>query len=199
MYWFGAVLSEQARSRGWELVQLDPPRRASRYLRHHDRLHSVRLDAFGLLQGAGTIWPFLLEWERRVVRPTTMAARLTPYRRYYASPRPTDDHGRPPAVLVAFDDELAATPFLRVAREALARERVHVPLWVTHRRALAQVGPLGPAWSPPPGGEPAAAFPGALPRGAAGRATRGAGGEARECLDGDELLVTLLAEGGEER
>ena len=199
VHWFTAVLAEQSRSRGWELAQLDPPRRAARYFWHHDRLHSVRPDAFGLLQAAGTTWPFFLEWERRAVRPTTMAARLAPYRRYYASPRPTDDHGRPPAVLIVFDDELATTPFLRTAREALARDRVSIPVWVTHRRALAQVGPLGPAWRPPLGGAPAAAFPGVLSREAAGRATRGTGGAARERVDGDEHLVTLLAEGGEER
>ncbi len=37
---------------------------------------------------------------RRAVRPVTIAARLGPYLRYYASRRPTDDHGAQPAVLV---------------------------------------------------------------------------------------------------
>ena len=185
--WFAAVLAAQAHSRGWDLIQLDPPRRAARYFRLHDRLHSVRPDAFGCLQGDQTTWPFFLEWERRAIRPTTMAARLAPYRRYYAAPRPTDDHGAPPAVLIVFEDDLAATRFLRVAREALAGDRVSVPLWVSHRRALAQVGPLGPAWRTPLGGEPTAAFAGALAC------------EAREGCDGDEDLAALLAEGGAAR
>ena len=76
--WFAAVLAAQARSRGWDLIQFDPPRRAARYFRHYDRLHSVRPDAFGVLQEAGATWPFFLEWERRAIRPTTMAARLAP-------------------------------------------------------------------------------------------------------------------------
>ena len=197
--WFAAALAAQARSRGWGLVQLDPPRRAARYFRHHDRLHSVRPDAFGLLEGAGTTWPFFLEWERRAIRPATMVARLAPYLRYYAAPRPTDDHGAPPAVLVAFDDDLAAARFLRVVREELAHAGVHVPLWVSHRRALAQVGPLGPAWRSPLGGAPAAAFAGILFREAPGRAAREPGGAARQRSDGDEHLLALLSEGGAAR
>ena len=71
----------------------DPPRRASRFFRHDDRLHSVRPDAFGVLKREGKERPFFLEWERRAVRPVTMAARIAPYLRYYAARRPLDDHG----------------------------------------------------------------------------------------------------------
>ena len=57
-----------------------------------------------------------------------MAARLAPYLRYYASQRPTDDHGARPAVLVVFDDEVAASHFLRVARKEMERAGAEVPL-----------------------------------------------------------------------
>ena len=80
------------------------------------------------------------------MRPVTMAARLAPYLRYYASRRPTDDHGAQPAVLVVFDDELAGTHFLRVAQREVGRTRVEVPLWVAHKRLLEREGPLGQAW-----------------------------------------------------
>ena len=100
-------------------------------------------------------WPFFLEWERRAVRPVTMAARLAPYLRYYSSRRPTDDHGARPAVLVVFDDDLAATHFLRVAREEMDRTWVRVPLWVSHRAALDALDPLGRAWRSPGDWEPA--------------------------------------------
>ena len=151
---FLAALATQARERSLDVLQLDPPRRASRYFQHDGRLHSVQPDAFGILRRGDDLWPFFLEWERRAVRPGTMAARLAPYLRYYASRRPTDDHGAQPAVLVVFDDEVAATHFLRVAREELARARVEVPLWISHRRLLEQQGPVGQAWRDVDSGAP---------------------------------------------
>ena len=158
VHWFQAVLANQARSQGWEAVQLDPPRRASRFFRHDDRLHSVRPDAFGVLKREGKERPFFLEWERRAVRPVTMAARIAPYLRYYAARRPLDDHGIAPAVLVVFDDELAAGHFLRVAGDEMKRAGVRVPLWVSHRNALDRLGPLGKAWQSPGRWETACPF-----------------------------------------
>ena len=149
VHWFLAVLANQSRSQGWKVVQFDPPRRASRFFRHDDRLHSVRPDAFGVLKREGKERPFFLEWERRAVRPVTMAARIAPYLRYYAANRPLDDHGVAPAVLVVFDDEIAAGHFLRVAADDMRRAGVKVPLWVSHRVALEKFGPLGAAWQTP--------------------------------------------------
>ena len=156
---FIAALAQQSCSLGWELAQLDPPLRASRHFRHRDGLRSVHPDAFGVLRSGPDTWPFFLEWERRAVRPTTMADRLAPYLRYFSSLRPTDDHGAQPAVLVVFHDDIAATHFLRVAREEMDRTRVDVPLWVSHRRALERVGPMGRAWRTTGNGETTHAFP----------------------------------------
>ena len=75
-----------------------------------------------------------------------MLARLSPYLRYYDSHRPTDDHGIQPAVFVLFDDQLAATHFLRIAQTAMSRARVVAPLQVSDRKLLEQQGPLGPIW-----------------------------------------------------
>ena len=146
---FIAALTGQARLLGWEVSQLDPPARASRYFRHQDRMRSVNPDAFGVLRKGGTAWPFFLEWERRAVRPSTMSARLAPYLRYFSSHRPTDDHSVRPSVLVVFDDDIAQTHFLRVAREEMQVKRVTVPLWVSHREAIEQMGPLGRVWRTP--------------------------------------------------
>ena len=159
VHWFLVALAAQARAAGWEVVQLDPPRRASRYFRHEGRLHSALPDAFGMLRHGNDTLPFFLEWERRAVRPVTMAARLAPYLRYYSSNRPLDDHGEAPIVLVVFDDELAATHFLRVAREEMGRAGVEVPLWVSHRAALERLGPLGRAWQSTDGWQFTNAFP----------------------------------------
>ncbi len=90
---FIASLARQANTLGWQVVQIDPPKRASRHFRHEGRRRSVNPDAFGLLGRGPAAWAFFLEWERRAVRPSTMATRLAPYLRYYSSHGPIDDHG----------------------------------------------------------------------------------------------------------
>ncbi|MDE2938024.1 MAG: helix-turn-helix domain-containing protein [Chloroflexota bacterium] len=155
---FVAALCRQGRSRSREIVQLDPPRRASRYFRHDGKLRSVHPDAFGIVRRGESVWPFFLEWERRAVRPATMAARVAPYLRYYASPRPTDDHGNQPMVLVVFDDDIALTHFLEVAAREMERARVRVPLLASHRELVERAGPLGRAWIARSGDPPDYAF-----------------------------------------
>ena len=91
--------------------------------------------------------------------PPPCPARLAPYLRYFSSHRPTDDHGVRPSVLVVFDDGIAATHFLRVAREEMQASRVNVPLWVSHREAVEQMGPLGSAWRTPDEWESPRALP----------------------------------------
>ena len=146
---FLSSMTTQAALLGWNVVQLDPPRRASRYFRHDERMRSVNPDAFGVLRRGDRTWPFFLEWERRAVRPSTMSSRLAPYLRYYSSHRPTDDHGVRPSVLIVFDDETAHTRFLRLAREEMEAKDATIPLWVSHGRAVEELGPLGRAWRTP--------------------------------------------------
>ena len=143
---FCAALARQSQSLGWELAQLDPPMRAARHFRHRDGLRSVHPDAFGALKKNRGTCQFFLEWERRAVRPSTMAQRLAPYLRYYSSHRPTDDHGSRPAVLVVYQDAIAATHFLRVASEQIGKAGVEIPLLVSHEEMLEREGPLGRAW-----------------------------------------------------
>ena len=152
---FVASLARQARALGWEPVRISPPGESARHFRHEGGLRSVNPDAFGVLQRGPATWPFFLEWERRAVRPSTMAARLAPYLRYYRTHSPVDDHGARPAVLIVFDDELATAHFLRVAREQIDRAGVELPLWVAHRAAIDELGPLGRAWRTPFDPEPA--------------------------------------------
>ena len=155
---FLAALVRQSRALGWETAQLDPPHRASRHFRHQGSLRSVHPDAFGLLRRGPDALAFFLEWERRAVRPVTMTARLAPYLRYYASHRPTDDHGIRPAVLVVFDADIAAGHFLALAQREMERAGVRVPLRVSHREAIETLGPLGRAWRTPGDWEPATLF-----------------------------------------
>ena len=156
---FVANLVEQSRTLEWEIDQLDPPSRASRYFRHEGSLRSIQPDAFGVLRRSRAVWPFFLEWERRAVRPATMASRIAPYLRYYSTRRPADDHGARPSVLVVFHDDLAATRFLGVARDETNRTGVELPLWVSHRGLIESAGPLGPTWLTPDQYEPTHAAP----------------------------------------
>ncbi len=146
---FIASLAAQARNWGVDVLQLDPPHRASRYFRKDGKLRSIQPDAFGVLRYGRVTTPFFLEWERRAVRPGTMAARLAPYLRYYSSKKPMEDHGAQPIVLIVFDDELVAARFMGVVRDEMARASVRLPLWVSDRKTLDRVGPLGKAWRKP--------------------------------------------------
>ncbi|MXW43276.1 MAG: hypothetical protein F4Z56_00835 [Candidatus Dadabacteria bacterium] len=148
---FVASLNRQAKSHGWDVEQLDPAHRASRYFRHYGRPRALHPDAFGTLRRGDLLRPFFLEYERRAVRPATMAQRLAPYLRYYSSHRPADDHGHRPLVLVVFDDPVAPTHFLEVARREMLRVRVPLPLLASHRELVEREGPLGPAWLAPGG------------------------------------------------
>ena len=82
---------------------LEPPHRASRFFEHNYKMRSIHPDAFGILRRRDKTLPFFLEWERRAVRPGTMAERLAPYLRYYSSHDPTDDHGAYPVVLIIWE------------------------------------------------------------------------------------------------
>ena len=148
---FVAALNRQARGLGWDVEQLDPPHRASRYFRHYGGPRSVHPDAFGMLRWGDALRPFFLEYERHAVRPATMAQRLAPYLRYYSSHRPADDHGARPLVLVVFDDPIAPTHFLEVARREMLRVRAPLPLLASHRELVEREGPLGRAWLKPDG------------------------------------------------
>ena len=103
-----------------------------------------------MLRRGDVAWPFFLEWERRALHPSTMAARLAPYLHYYATDCPGADHGAAPAVLAVFEDAVAPAHFLRVARDEIARTGVDLPLWVAWWEEL-DAGPLWLAWSRPGG------------------------------------------------
>ena len=154
-----AALARQCRALGWEMVQFDPPHRASRHFRHEGALRSVYPDAFGLLRRGPVSWGLLpgVGAPRRPARhhvpaPGPLPALLLPH-------GPTDDHGIRPVVLVVFDDDIAATHFLTLAEKETARAGVNVPLWVSHREAVHALGPLGRAWLTPGDWEPARLLP----------------------------------------
>ncbi len=156
---FMASLVRQAkRNPGYRVLQVSPPHHSTRYFPHRGRLRSIHPDGFGVVRVGTKTFPFFLEWERRALHPSTMAARLAPYLRYYASKQPLDDHGEWPVVLIVFDDFLAEGNFLGVARSEMERARVNVPLCVSYKELLDKLGPLGRAWRSPEVLEPSYAF-----------------------------------------
>ena len=158
-HWFMAQLARQARAGLYRLGQLDPPHRAVRHFRHEGKLRSVHPDAFGVLHKGRVMWPFFLEWERRAVRPSTMAARLAPYLRCFSSKQPLDDHGAEPLVLIVFDDPLVEARFHAVARTEMRRASCRdPPLGLPQGGVGAGGGPLGPVWRNPDVLKPVCAF-----------------------------------------
>ena len=159
VHWFMGALVRQAKgTKGYRVAQVSPPHHATRYFRYGGSLRSIHPDGFGVVQNDSRTLPFFLEYERRAVNPSTMAARLAPYLRYYSSNRPLEDHGERPRLLIVFDDPLAEANFLGVARREMKRTRVKVPLWVSHREAIERVGPLGKVWRSPNVLEPVSIF-----------------------------------------
>ena len=147
---FMATLVTQAKDTpGYRVSQVSPPHHTARYFRYRGRMRSIHPDAFAVVRVGNRTYPFFLEWERRATHPSTMADRLAPYLRYYASNQPLDDHGHRPLVLVVFDDPLAEANFLDVARSEMERTGVKLPLWASYRERLEKVGPLGLAWRNP--------------------------------------------------
>ena len=153
-----ALVRKAKRTKGYRVVQVSPPHHAARYFRFGGSLRSIHPDSFGIVQIGSRTTPFFLEYERRAVNPSTMAARLAPYLRYYSSNRPLEDHGHRPLVLIVFDDPLAEANFLGVARREMERSGVTLPLWVSHREAVERVGPLDKAWRSPDVLEPMRIF-----------------------------------------
>ena len=126
-----------ARMHGWDVVQLDPPHRASRYFWHDGGQRSVHPDAFFMPRRGDETQAYFLEWERRAVRPSTMRERLAPYFRYYSTQSPLDDHGVTPKFLIVVEDEVTAANFRRVAERETARTGTQIPLVVESLRRLA--------------------------------------------------------------
>ncbi len=117
---FMAALARQAKGTpGCRVLQLSPPHHSARHFRHGAGLRSIHPDGFGVVQASSAAGPFFLEWERRALHPSTMAARLAPYLRYSSSNRPLEDYRERLLALILFEDSLAEANFLGGAQREM--------------------------------------------------------------------------------
>ena len=111
------------------------------------------------VRAGGRTLPFFLEWEKRAMNPSTMSARLARYLRCcYFSNRPLDGHGHGAAGAGGLRRLPGEGNILGVARIEMECAVVDVPLWVSYRQLLEQVGAMGLAWRSPDVLEPSCAF-----------------------------------------
>ncbi len=135
------------RSTDWRLLQALPPHRWERWFRHNEGWRSIRPDATIELGHRGSRHSYLLEHERRAIKPGTMAEKMLTYRRYFrASDTRADFDGRGATSLFMFADEATASRFCALAARTLRRP---LPLLVSSVETVAETGPLGRAWRSP--------------------------------------------------
>ena len=134
-------------SAGWQLRQALPPHRWERWFRYNAGWRSIRPDATIDLEHRGRRVSYLLEYERRAIKPGTMAGKLLKYRNYFgASDTRADFDGRRATALFLFADEATASRFCALATRTLRRP---LPMLVSSVDILAAEGPLGRSWRSP--------------------------------------------------
>ena len=135
------------RSTDWRLLQALPPHRWERWFRYNEGWRSIRPDATIELEHRGSRLSYLLEYERRAIKPGTMAEKLMKYRRYFqAADARVDFDGRQATALFVFADEATASRFCALAAGSLRRP---LSLLVSSMETVAETGPLRRVWRSP--------------------------------------------------
>ncbi len=142
--WFLSELAAEARAdAGSELQWSVPAARADRAFNRGD--DAIAPDAVGHLLTNGLHVPFYLEHELRARHPRGVAARLSPYVRYYRSDAPRGDQPPFPTTLFLVDAEEVAETYASTASSMTAMK---LPILVSSREALSDRGLLGRSWRP---------------------------------------------------
>ena len=143
----GTLAAACRNSAGWRLHQALPPHRWERWFRYNAGWRSIRPDATIELEHRGRRLSYLLEYERRAIKPGTMAGKLLKYRNYFgASDTRADFDGTGTTALFLFADEATASRFCALAARTARR---YLPILVSSVDILAAEGPLGRSWRSP--------------------------------------------------
>ncbi len=142
--WFLSELAAEARADGASELQWSvPTARSDRAFNRGE--DAIAPDAVGHLLTNGLHVPFYFEHELRARHPRGVAARLSPYVRYYRSDAPREDQPPFPTTLFMVDTEEVAETYARTASRMTA---MALPILVSSRELLSYRGILGRSWSP---------------------------------------------------
>ena len=130
------------------LHQLRPAHKSPRYFTVPglSGTFSITPDMTLILTAGERYHALLVEVERRASRPSTMAARMEPYLRYYAGKTPEEDFAVLPKVLFVLPD---AGHEARFALSQDAAALAQIPLYITNMDILHEKGPYGEIWLRP--------------------------------------------------
>ncbi len=142
--WFLSKLDAEARATpASELLWSVPTARSDRAFNWGES--AIAPDAVGKVVAAGLHVPFYLEYELRARHPRGVAARLSPYTRYYWSAAPGDDQPPFPTTLFVVDREDVEATYVRTAARM---SLMSLPILVSCRPVLSDTGVLGRSWRP---------------------------------------------------
>ena len=136
------------RTESFDWLEIEPTRRSTRSFRFNGRAERLTADALVRLSLAeGTKLTLMVEYERRASRPSSISAKIRPYRRYFESGAAAGQMG--PDCLVAFVFERQEQETLLAMRlaEDRKRQQFSVPVISTVTDRLDQNGgPYGQVW-----------------------------------------------------
>ena len=142
--WFLSKLEAEARATpASELLWSVPTARSDRAFNWGES--AIAPDAVGKVVAAGLQIPFYFEYELRARHPRGVAARLSPYTRYYWSTAPGDDQPPFPTTLFVVDTEDVEATYVNTA---VRMSLMSLPILVSCRPVLASSGILGRSWRP---------------------------------------------------
>ena len=142
--WFLSKLEAEARATpGSRLLWSVPTARSDRAFNWGES--AIAPDAVGKVVAAGLHVPFYLEYELRARHPRGVAARLSPYTRYYWSTAPGDDQPPFPTTLFVVDREDVEATYVRTAARM---SLMCLPILVSCTPVLSRAGILGRSWRP---------------------------------------------------
>ena len=143
LYWIVSNLYQEARaSDDATLEWVLPTHRVARNFSDPEGQTSVRPDALGALVLEEDYLPFMLEYERTAFYPGEVTDRLSRYRRYFMTGRPSQDHGRSPCVLFVFPDARHEDKFVEVA----SSEGDPLPILTSNLDTMRRDGVLSDVW-----------------------------------------------------